>query len=115
MTGFRGEIRFDEIAFLSERPDGFAIKWLSLEVKAGEVVALVGPSGAGKSTLASLVPRFYDVTAGAVRVDGRDVREIGLRSLRAHIGIVAQDTFLFNERWRATSPTDGRRSHGSDS
>jgi subfamily B ATP-binding cassette protein MsbA len=61
------------------------------------VVALVGPSGAGKTTLADLVPRFYDVTAGAVRVDGVDVRDLDLASLRAHIGIVAQDTFLFND------------------
>jgi subfamily B ATP-binding cassette protein MsbA len=61
------------------------------------VVALVGPSGAGKTTLANLVPRFYDVSGGAVRVDGRDVRDLDLASLRAHIGIVAQDTFLFND------------------
>jgi subfamily B ATP-binding cassette protein MsbA len=66
-------------------------------VKAGEVVALVGPSGGGKTTLANLVPRFYDVTGGAVKVDGRDVRELNLASLRALIGIVAQDTFLFND------------------
>jgi subfamily B ATP-binding cassette protein MsbA len=70
---------------------------LDLEVKAGEVVALVGPSGAGKSTLASLAPRFYDVTGGAITVDGRDVRDISLASLRALIGVVAQDTFLFND------------------
>ena len=70
---------------------------LTLEVKAGTVVALVGPSGGGKTTLANLVPRFYDVTAGAVRIDGRDVRDLDLASLRAHIGIVAQDTFLFND------------------
>lgn len=66
-------------------------------VKAGEVVALVGPSGAGKSTLANLVPRFYDVTGGAIRVDGHDVRDLTLASLREQIGIVAQDTFLFND------------------
>jgi subfamily B ATP-binding cassette protein MsbA len=60
-------------------------------------VALVGPSGAGKSTLANLVPRFYDVTAGAIRIDGRDLRDLQLASLRRQIGIVAQDTFLFND------------------
>src|SRR5205085_3056539 len=70
---------------------------LEMEVKAGEVVALVGPSGGGKTTLANLVPRFYDVTSGAVRIDGRDVRDLNLASLRAQIGIVAQDTFLFND------------------
>jgi subfamily B ATP-binding cassette protein MsbA len=70
---------------------------LSLEVKAGQVVALVGPSGAGKTTLANLVPRFYDVTGGSIKIDGRDVRDVKLASLRAKIGIVAQDTFLFND------------------
>ena len=70
---------------------------LNLTVKAGEVVALVGPSGGGKTTLANLLPRFYDVTAGAVKIDGRDVRDVNLASLRALIGIVAQDTFLFND------------------
>jgi len=68
-----------------------------MTVNAGEVVALVGPSGGGKTTLANLVPRFWDVTEGAVRLDGRDVRELELDSLRAQIGIVAQDTFLFND------------------
>ena len=70
---------------------------LRLEVKAGEIVALVGPSGAGKTTLANLVPRFYDPTNGAVRVDGRDVRDLRLASLRDKISLVAQDTFLFND------------------
>jgi subfamily B ATP-binding cassette protein MsbA len=70
---------------------------VELEVRAGEVVALVGPSGAGKTTLANLVPRFYDVTSGAIRIDGRDVRETQLESLRRHISIVAQETFLFND------------------
>ncbi|MGH9659589.1 MAG: ABC transporter ATP-binding protein, partial [Bryobacteraceae bacterium] len=74
-----------------------ALEEVSLEVKAGEVVAVVGPSGAGKSTLASLVPRFHDATEGAVRIDGRDVRDVTLDSLRHSIGIVAQDTFLFND------------------
>jgi ABC-type multidrug transport system fused ATPase/permease subunit len=69
---------------------------ITLEVKAGEVVALVGPNGAGKTTLANLLPRFYDVTGGVVRIDGHDVRDFELASLRAQIGMVAQDTFLFN-------------------
>jgi subfamily B ATP-binding cassette protein MsbA len=70
---------------------------LDLEVKAGQVVALVGASGGGKTTLANLAPRFYDVTGGAVKIDGRDVRDLNLASLRAVIGMVAQDTFLFND------------------
>jgi subfamily B ATP-binding cassette protein MsbA len=77
--------------------EGFSIQNLSLEVKRGEVVALVGPSGSGKSTLASMVPRFYDPTGGAVRIDGRDVREAGVRSLRKQIAMVSQETFLFND------------------
>ena len=70
---------------------------IDLEVKAGEVVALVGPSGAGKTTLANLVPRFYDVCGGKVLIDGKDVRDIRLDSLRENISIVAQETFLFND------------------
>jgi len=98
LDGFREAIFFDNVSFhYPAAPDGFRIQSLSLEVKAGEVVALVGPSGGGKTTLANLLPRFYDVDAGAVRVDGRDVRDLDLASLRAQIGIVAQDTFLFND------------------
>jgi subfamily B ATP-binding cassette protein MsbA len=67
-----------------------------LRVNACEVVALVGPSGAGKTTFANLVPRFQDVTSGAIRIDGKDVRDLQLESLRSQIGIVSQDTFLFN-------------------
>jgi subfamily B ATP-binding cassette protein MsbA len=95
---FRQAIVFDRVGFrYPSAPDGFLLDGVTLEVRAGEVVALVGASGAGKTTLANLVPRFYDVTAGAVRIDGRDVRELKLKSLRAQIGIVAQDTFLFND------------------
>jgi subfamily B ATP-binding cassette protein MsbA len=78
-------------------PDGFRFHGLNLEVKAGEVVALVGPSGGGKTTIANLVPRFYDPTAGRVQIDGRDVRTFSLSGLRDQIGLVAQDTFLFND------------------
>ena len=98
LDAFARGITFDRISFrYPNAPTGFRMEDLSLEVGAGEVVALVGASGAGKSTLANLVPRFYDVTEGAVRMDGHDVRELGLGSLRSHIGIVAQDTFLFND------------------
>lgn len=68
---------------------------ISLEVKAGDYIALVGPSGVGKTTLCSLIPRFYEATEGAVYVDGTDVRDIRLESLRNHVGIVQQDVYLF--------------------
>ena len=95
---FARDIVFDAVSFhYPAAPDGFRLREVSLEVKAGEVVALVGPSGGGKTTLANLVPRFYDVTGGAIRIDGHDVRDLDLASLRSQIGIVAQDTFLFND------------------
>ena len=76
--------------------DGYALDSVSLRVNACEVVALVGPSGAGKTTFANLVPRFQDVTSGVIRIDGKDVRDTSARLLRSQIGIVSQDTFLFN-------------------
>ncbi|HXB70510.1 MAG TPA: ABC transporter transmembrane domain-containing protein [Candidatus Acidoferrales bacterium] len=98
LVSFEKHIVFEKVAFhYPGAPDGFRIQALDLEVKAGEVVALVGPSGGGKTTLANLVPRFYDVAGGAVKIDGRDVRSLSLAGLRRQIGIVAQDTFLFND------------------
>ena len=78
-------------------PDRDVLIDIDLEIAAGETIALVGPSGAGKSTLVSLLPRLYDVTSGAVYVDGHDVRQLTLRSLRAAIGVVPQDPHLFHE------------------
>jgi subfamily B ATP-binding cassette protein MsbA len=98
LTGFQDRIVFENVAFhYPGSPNGFRLQGLNLEVKAGEVVALVGPSGGGKTTIANLVPRFYDPTAGSVKIDGRDVRSFGLAGLRDQIGLVAQDTFLFND------------------
>jgi ATP-binding cassette, subfamily B, bacterial MsbA len=98
MEGFRESLVFDEVSFAyPNSPNGFQLREVDLEVRRGEVVALVGPSGAGKSTLISLVPRFYDVTAGAIRIDGEDIRNLRLSSLRHAIALVAQDTFLFND------------------
>ena len=70
---------------------------LSLTVRAGEMVAIVGRSGAGKTTLVNLLPRFYDVTSGAILIDGVDIRDVTIASLRAQIGIVTQDTVLFDD------------------
>ncbi len=99
LRGFRKSIRFDNAGFQypNAGQDGFALSGIHFEVEAGQMVALVGPSGAGKSTLASLLPRFYDVETGAIVLDGRDIRDYTLSSLRGHIATVAQDTFLFNE------------------
>jgi subfamily B ATP-binding cassette protein MsbA len=77
-----------------------ALRGVSLNVKRGEVVALVGPSGAGKSTLMNLLPRFYDVSEGAILIDGHDVRDLAIASLRKQIGKVTQETVLFNDTVR---------------
>jgi subfamily B ATP-binding cassette protein MsbA len=95
---FSEGVSFENVSFhYPGAPEGFRIQGLDLEVKAGQVVALVGSSGGGKTTVANLVPRFYDVTAGAVKIDGHDVRDLEVDSLRESIGLVAQDTFLFND------------------
>ena len=91
----RGEVRFDRVEF-HYRPDVPMVKSLSVSVPAGERVALVGPSGAGKSTLLKLLMRFYDVKAGAVLIDGQDIRDLPLAYLRQQIGFVQQEPFLFN-------------------
>lgn len=94
---FSESIELDDVSFKYPTSEHWVLRDISLKVKAGEMVALVGPSGAGKSTLASLLPRFYDPVGGALRVDGHDVRDLELAGLRRQIGIVAQDTFLFND------------------
>ena len=91
------EIRFDNVTF-SYKPDAPPVlDNVSLSARAGELVALVGGSGAGKTTLVNLLPRFFDATSGRVLLDGRDVRSCTLESLRAQIGLVTQETFLFND------------------
>jgi len=92
----QGEVVFDDVAF-SYEPDRQILKGVNFHVPAGKTYAIVGPSGGGKSTLARLLFRFYDVTDGAIRVDGLDVRAYTQASLRAAIGIVPQDTVLFND------------------
>ncbi|UAL50617.1 ABC transporter ATP-binding protein [Metabacillus dongyingensis] len=90
-----GEIEFNQVSFRYEEHLNNVIQNLSLRILPGEYVALVGPSGAGKTTLCSLIPRFYDVTDGGVFLDGVNVRDIDLESLRNNIGIVQQDVYLF--------------------
>jgi subfamily B ATP-binding cassette protein MsbA len=94
---FRESIEFDDVSFQYPSASGKQLDAVSLEISSGEVVALVGSSGAGKTTLAGLLPRFRDVIGGAVKIDGVDVRDLTVTSLRDKISVVAQDTFLFND------------------
>lgn len=91
----KGHVEFNNVSF-AYNPEETVISNLSFKVAPGEVVAIVGPSGAGKSTIASLLPRFYDVTEGSIVIDGRDIRKVTLDSLREQVGIVPQETMLFN-------------------
>lgn len=98
LKNFGQGIRFENVHFAyGSAPGQEVLRGLDFEVKAGEVVAIVGPSGAGKSTLVNLLPRFHDPTVGRVLVDGVDLRQLSLKSLRQHIAMVAQDTVLFDE------------------
>lgn len=91
----KGNVRFDDVGFRYEEDQEKVLSHVSLDVKAGEYVALVGSSGAGKTTLCSLIPRFYEVTFGTIYVDDVDVRRYSLKSLRQNIGVVQQDVYLF--------------------
>ena len=90
-----GEIRFEDVSFRYEDNQETVLSHVNLQVNAGDYVALVGTSGAGKTTLCSLIPRFYDVSSGAIYLDGQDIRKICLKDLRRQIGIVQQDVYLF--------------------
>ena len=95
LAPFKKEVKFTNISFAYDDKD--ILKDINLAVAAGEIVAFVGPSGVGKTTLVNLIPRFYDATRGSITIDGVNIRDCTLRSLRSQIGIVTQETILFNE------------------
>ena len=96
LTDVKGTIDFENVSFQYKDNQEKVLNRINLHVPAGAYMALVGSSGAGKTTLCSLIPRFYDVTGGCIRVDGKDVRKVTLKSLRDHIGMVQQDVYLFS-------------------
>jgi subfamily B ATP-binding cassette protein MsbA len=100
LEGIGDGIRFDDVSFAYEH-DQWVLRKVNFHVPQGRTVALVGPSGAGKTTVAQLIPRFWDVQRGAVTVGGRDLRDLSLSSLRSQIGLVTQDTMLFNDSVRS--------------
>jgi ATP-binding cassette, subfamily B, bacterial len=91
----QGHVEFRDVSFRYKEDHSYVMKNLSLKIQAGEYVALVGSSGVGKTTLCSLIPRFYEVTAGTILLDGQDIRDVTMSSLRRNIGIVQQDVYLF--------------------
>lgn len=97
ITNFNKNIVFENVSFHYDDSDELILKNISFEVKKGEVVAFVGPSGAGKSTLIDLLPRFFDPSSGKIVIDGNDIKEIKIEDLRKLMGIVTQETILFNE------------------
>jgi subfamily B ATP-binding cassette protein MsbA len=99
--GVRGDIEFRDVSFSYPAGKGATLHHVNVRVGAGEMLAIVGKTGSGKSTLVNLLPRFYDVTEGSVRVDGRDVREYSLSTLREQIALVSQEVVLFNDTIRA--------------
>jgi ABC-type multidrug transport system fused ATPase/permease subunit len=95
LPSVKGHVVFENVSFGYDK-DNLVLKNINLEAKPGETVALLGPTGSGKSTIIRLIPRFYDVTSGRILIDGYDIRDVKIRDLRKHIGIVSQETFLFN-------------------
>ena len=97
LDGFQKEIIFENVSFKYENTNKASLRDIQVTIPRGEILALVGSSGAGKSTFADLIPRFYDVTSGKITIDGIDIREITVENLRSFMGIVSQDTILFND------------------
>jgi ATP-binding cassette subfamily B protein len=95
LTHVQGNVEFKHVSFKYKDGHDYVLKNICLTIKAGEYVALVGASGGGKTTLCSLIPRFYDVSEGEILLDGHNIRDISLRSLRRNIGVVHQDVYLF--------------------
>ena len=95
LTDVKGDIAFEDVTFRYNDNSETVLNHVNLQVPAGSYMALVGSSGAGKTTLCSLIPRFYDVNSGTIRIDGKDIRKVTLKSLRSQIGIVQQDVYLF--------------------
>lgn len=100
MNSFSKDIEFRDVSFLYKNDSRPVLNKFNLRVKKGEVVALVGPSGAGKSTVLSMIPRFFDCSHGSIHIDGMDIRETSLESLRAQVSLVTQDVFLFHDSIR---------------
>lgn len=96
LSEIKGHVRFEQVSFTYDNAAEPALKDITLEAKPGEVIALIGATGSGKTTLINLIPRFYDVTSGRVLIDGHDVRDVDLRDLRRHVGIVLQQSLLFS-------------------
>lgn len=95
LENVKGTVEYDKVSFHYSDDDTLVLSNVSFQIEAGKSVALVGPSGSGKTTICSLLPRFYDVTGGSVRIDGQDIRALTLESLRNQIGLVQQDVYLF--------------------
>jgi subfamily B ATP-binding cassette protein MsbA len=100
LTGLKKKLEFKKVNFQYDEKDGLVLKDINLDIIKGEMVALVGMSGAGKSTLANLIPRFYDATSGTILIDGTDTRKYTVKSLRKNVGIVTQESILFNDSVR---------------
>jgi subfamily B ATP-binding cassette protein MsbA len=96
LNDFKGTVRFNKVSFKYEDSEEWVLDDINIEVVKGDIIALVGPSGGGKSTLVDLIPRFYDPIKGSILIDGEDIRNYTLDSLRSKMGIVTQETFLFN-------------------